>query len=86
MARLTPAEQIEQSYDDAMKALADYLTREDDTATTVDGCSASSIGTPSATPLSRFWWTHACIHGRAEIGCAISRSGLDPIADVSRRS
>ncbi|MCK1714248.1 MULTISPECIES: hypothetical protein [unclassified Bradyrhizobium] len=36
MARLTPAEQIEQSYDLAMIALADYLTREQDAATTVD--------------------------------------------------
>jgi hypothetical protein len=36
MVRLTPAEQIEQSYDLAMIALADYLTREDDAATTVD--------------------------------------------------
>lgn len=31
-----PAEQIEQSYDDAMKALADYLTRERDAATTIE--------------------------------------------------
>ncbi|WP_155526026.1 hypothetical protein [Bradyrhizobium symbiodeficiens] len=30
MARLNPAEQIEQSYDEAMVALADYLTRERD--------------------------------------------------------
>ncbi|MCK1489079.1 hypothetical protein IVB14_01105 [Bradyrhizobium sp. 180] len=36
MARLTPAEQIEQSYDDTMKALADYLTRERDAATTIN--------------------------------------------------
>jgi hypothetical protein len=36
MARLTPAEQIEQSYDDAMKALADYLTRDCDAETNVD--------------------------------------------------
>lgn len=42
-ARLTPAEQIEQSYDDAMIALADYLTRDCDAETTVGplrtGCS-----------------------------------------------
>lgn len=36
MARLTPAEQIEQSYDLAMIALADYLTQERDAATTID--------------------------------------------------
>lgn len=36
MARLSPAEQIEQSYDDAMVALADYLTRDRDAATTID--------------------------------------------------
>lgn len=36
MARLTPAEQIEQSYDLAMMALADYLTHERDAAATVD--------------------------------------------------
>jgi len=36
MARLTPAEQSEQSYDLAMMALADCLTREQDAATTVD--------------------------------------------------
>jgi hypothetical protein len=36
MARLIPAEQIEQSYDDAMIALADYLTREVDAPTTID--------------------------------------------------
>lgn len=36
MARLTPAEQIEQSYDLAMMALADYLTHERDAVTTVD--------------------------------------------------
>ncbi|UPJ81921.1 hypothetical protein IVB16_08125 [Bradyrhizobium sp. 183] len=36
MARLTPAEQIEQSYDDAMIALGDYLTREQDAVTTID--------------------------------------------------
>jgi hypothetical protein len=35
MARLTSAEQTEQSYDDATKALADYLTGEDDTVTTI---------------------------------------------------
>ncbi|MCK1288578.1 hypothetical protein IVB41_32230 [Bradyrhizobium sp. 44] len=35
MARLTPAEQIEQSYDLAMMALADYLTDERDAAATV---------------------------------------------------
>lgn len=33
---LTPAEQIEQSYALAMTALADYLTREQDAATTID--------------------------------------------------
>ncbi|MCK1629600.1 hypothetical protein [Bradyrhizobium sp. 162] len=31
---LTPAEQIEQSYDDAMIGLADYLTRDCDAETT----------------------------------------------------
>lgn len=36
MAHLTPAEQIEQSYDLAMMALADYLTRERDATATVD--------------------------------------------------
>lgn len=36
MARLTPAEQIEQSYDSAMLALADYLTREQNAEATVD--------------------------------------------------
>lgn len=36
MAPLTAAEEIEQSYDDAMNALANYLTREDDAQTTVD--------------------------------------------------
>lgn len=36
MARLSSAEQIEQSYDLAMTALADYLTQEQDAATTVD--------------------------------------------------
>ncbi|UFW71215.1 MULTISPECIES: hypothetical protein [unclassified Bradyrhizobium] len=36
MARLTPAEQIEQSYDLAMMALADYLTHESDAEATVD--------------------------------------------------
>jgi hypothetical protein len=36
MAHLTPAEQIEQSYDHAMMALADYLTRERDAEATVD--------------------------------------------------
>ena len=35
MARLTPAEQIEQSYDLAMMALSDYLTHERDAAATV---------------------------------------------------
>ncbi|MFK4724886.1 putative iron-regulated protein [Bradyrhizobium niftali] len=33
---VTPAEQIEQSYDLAMMALADYLTREQDAETTID--------------------------------------------------
>ena len=36
MAQLTHAEQIEQSYDLAMMALADYLTRERDAVATVD--------------------------------------------------
>lgn len=36
MAQLTHAEQIEQSYDLAMMALADYLTSERDAAATVD--------------------------------------------------
>ncbi|WP_314961477.1 hypothetical protein [Bradyrhizobium cosmicum] len=36
VARLNPAEQIEQSYDEAMVALADYLTRERDAAATID--------------------------------------------------
>ncbi|MET4319208.1 hypothetical protein [Bradyrhizobium sp. RT5a] len=36
MARLKPAEQIEQSYDLAMMALADYLARERDAAETID--------------------------------------------------
>jgi hypothetical protein len=36
MARLTPAEKIEQTYDLAMIALADYLTRDCDAETTVD--------------------------------------------------
>lgn len=36
MVRLKPAEQIEQSYDLAMMALADYLTEERDATTTVD--------------------------------------------------
>ncbi|UPK12846.1 hypothetical protein IVA93_07395 [Bradyrhizobium sp. 155] len=36
MACLTPAEKIEQSYEDAMIALADYLTRDCDAGTTVD--------------------------------------------------
>ncbi|MGY4433136.1 tRNA isopentenyl-2-thiomethyl-A-37 hydroxylase MiaE [Bradyrhizobium sp. F1.13.1] len=36
MACLTPAEQIEQAYDLAMVALADYLTRERDAAATID--------------------------------------------------
>lgn len=36
MARLAPAEQIEQAYDLAMIALADYLTHERDAATTID--------------------------------------------------
>lgn len=36
MARLSPAEQIEQSYDLAMMALADYLTQERDATATVD--------------------------------------------------
>lgn len=35
MAQLTPAEQIEQSYDLAMRALADYLTQDHDAAATV---------------------------------------------------
>lgn len=36
MAHLTPAEKIEQTYDLAMIALADYLTRDCDAETTVD--------------------------------------------------
>jgi hypothetical protein len=36
MARLSPAEQIQQSYDLAMMALADYLTQERDATATVD--------------------------------------------------
>lgn len=36
MAHLSPAEQIEQSYDLAMMALADYLTHERDATATVD--------------------------------------------------
>lgn len=36
MVQLTPAEHIEQSYDLAMMALADYLTRERDAAATID--------------------------------------------------
>ncbi|MCK1414832.1 hypothetical protein IVB55_18000 [Bradyrhizobium sp. CW4] len=36
MTRLNPAEQIEQSYDEAMVAIADYLTREQDAAATID--------------------------------------------------
>jgi len=36
MARLTPAEQIEQSYDLAMMALADYLTDERTAIATLD--------------------------------------------------
>ncbi|MBR0986071.1 hypothetical protein [Bradyrhizobium liaoningense] len=36
MARLTPAEQIEQCYDLAMMALADYLTHQRDAIETVD--------------------------------------------------
>lgn len=36
MAHLTPAEQIEQSYDLAMMALADCLTRKRDATATVD--------------------------------------------------
>lgn len=35
MARLSPAEQIEQSYELAMRALEDYLTRERDAKSTV---------------------------------------------------
>ncbi|MET4372547.1 hypothetical protein ABIA99_005256 [Bradyrhizobium sp. LB12.1] len=35
MVRLTPAEKIEQTYDLAMIALADYLTRDCDAETTV---------------------------------------------------
>ncbi|MFC7698345.1 hypothetical protein ACFQX9_16740 [Bradyrhizobium sp. GCM10028915] len=35
MVRLNPAEQIEQSYDLAMMAIADYLTKEHDTATII---------------------------------------------------
>ena len=34
MAHLIPAEQVEQSYDLAMMALADYLAREQDAGTT----------------------------------------------------
>ncbi|MBW5440096.1 hypothetical protein FXB41_36665 [Bradyrhizobium canariense] len=36
MVRLNPAEQIEQSYDEAMIALADYLTHQRDATATVD--------------------------------------------------
>ncbi|MCK1753814.1 hypothetical protein IVA78_00885 [Bradyrhizobium sp. 137] len=36
MAHLTPAEQIEQSYDLAMMALANYLTQKRDASATVD--------------------------------------------------
>ncbi|UPJ29741.1 hypothetical protein [Bradyrhizobium sp. CW1] len=36
MDRQTPAEKIEQSYDRAMMALADYLTHQHDAAATVD--------------------------------------------------
>ena len=36
MAQLNPAEKIEQSYDLAMMALADYLTHERDAAATVE--------------------------------------------------
>jgi hypothetical protein len=36
VAHLTPAEQIEQSYDHAMIALADYLARERDAEATID--------------------------------------------------
>ncbi|MBW7965337.1 hypothetical protein [Bradyrhizobium sp. BR 10261] len=36
MARLSPAEQIEQSYDLAIMALADYLTHKRDATATVD--------------------------------------------------
>lgn len=36
MVQLTPAEHIEQSYDLAMMALADYLTHERDAAATID--------------------------------------------------
>ncbi|WP_448031563.1 hypothetical protein [Bradyrhizobium liaoningense] len=36
MVRLSDAEQIEQSYDLAMMALADYLTHERDAVATVD--------------------------------------------------
>ena len=36
MAHLIPAEQVEQSYDLAMMALADYLAREQDAEATID--------------------------------------------------
>lgn len=36
MERLSPAEQIEQSYDLALMALADYFTHERDAVATVD--------------------------------------------------
>ena len=36
MTHLSPAEQVEQSYDLAMMALADYLAREQDAEATID--------------------------------------------------
>lgn len=78
MARLTPAEQIEQSYDDAMKALADYLTREDDAATTIDRL-LRILDRDSLRDAITEVLVDARVHPRPKSGCA----GMD--GHVTRR-
>ncbi|MCK1577007.1 hypothetical protein [Bradyrhizobium sp. 174] len=72
---LTPAEQIEQSYDDAMIALADYLTRDCDAETTVDRLLRILDRDSLRDALSlRSWSMRGCILGRGRM-CWNRRSG-----------
>lgn len=49
-----PDRRLEQSYDDAMNALANYLTREDDAQTTVDWLHRIPIAAPQRRSPRRY--------------------------------
>ncbi|MCK1343299.1 MULTISPECIES: hypothetical protein [unclassified Bradyrhizobium] len=62
--RLTPAEQIEQSYDLAMMALADYLTHERDATATIDALIRILDRDSLRDASPRSWSTRGCIRGQ----------------------